>query len=120
MTHIKQQIGHRGEELATAYLIRTGHTIVARNVRYKCGEIDIITRKNSTIHYIEVKTRTSENFGTPVEAVNAKKRQRMQNALQCHQRTQGYYGRSEYQVDIIAIMLNHDHKLTHLTYYKNV
>ena len=58
-----------GEDIATKYLKKKGYKIVERNFRKGYGEIDIIDTKLNTLVFIEVKTRTSDRFGTPAEAI---------------------------------------------------
>lgn len=66
--------GKYGEELACKYLIDRGYEIIARNFRYsRYGEIDIIAYKDKVISFVEVKYRTSEFFGTPLEAITKDK-----------------------------------------------
>src|SRR5437764_13510844 len=69
------RLGARGEKLACAFLRRKDYTIHYRNFRARHGgEIDIVCRDRDTLVFVEVKTRTREDFGRPVEAVNAAKR----------------------------------------------
>ena len=73
--HIK--LGRRGEAIAARYLRRHGHRILYKNFRApEGGEVDIVSRdkKHSELVFVEVKTRTSEDFGDPSEAVDQKKR----------------------------------------------
>jgi putative endonuclease len=65
--------GSLGEEMAVKYLQDKGYAILHRNWRHKNWEIDIIATKNSTIHFIEVKTRRTTTFGYPEEDVSKKK-----------------------------------------------
>ena len=66
--------GVRGEKLACRYLRRNGYKILFRNFRgHTGGEIDIVCRDNDTLVFVEVKTRTREDFGRPLEAVNRQK-----------------------------------------------
>lgn len=65
--------GSWGEERAAAYLKEQGYAIRERNYRGKTGEIDIIAEKDGTLHFIEVKTRTSEEMGEPLEAIDRRK-----------------------------------------------
>lgn len=65
--------GIEGESVAVDFLKANGYKILERNFTTKCGEIDIIARKKSSIVFVEVKTRTSDNFGTPSEAVDRRK-----------------------------------------------
>lgn len=62
-------IGKLGEDLAVGYLKHLGYKIIERNFRIRGGEIDIIAKDSDTLVYIEVKTRSSHNFGLPEESV---------------------------------------------------
>jgi putative endonuclease len=74
----KRGFGSIGENIATDYLEKNGFTILDRNYRSgRYGEIDIIASENEYICFIEVKTRTSSLFGTPIEAVGYEKRQKI-------------------------------------------
>lgn len=76
----RHQTGQHGEQLAAAYLLKNGYTIIETNYRTRWGEIDIITRVGSTIHFFEVKTRYSTRHGHPFEAVSQRKRLKIQRA----------------------------------------
>lgn len=76
------RIGSIGEELATKYIKDKGYNILDRNYRTKLGELDIIAKKENIIVFIEVKTRTSNVYGIPSEAVNYKKQQTIQKLAQ--------------------------------------
>jgi putative endonuclease len=72
------QLGVRGEKLAAHYLRRQGFKILYRNFRGRTGgEIDLVCRDRDTLVFVEVKTRTREDFGRPLEAVNRKKEHRI-------------------------------------------
>ncbi len=66
----------RGEDLAYDYLCRLGYRIVARNYRAKAskGEIDLVGWDGDHLAFVEVKTRASEDYGTPDSAVGVQKR----------------------------------------------
>jgi putative endonuclease len=82
MTEERLSLGRWGEEEAARYLQRLGMKIVKRNLRTPVGEIDIIARQGKTLVFIEVKTRRSDAFGTPQEAVGpTKQRQIIRTAL---------------------------------------
>jgi putative endonuclease len=59
------ELGKKGEELAVAQLLKTGYEILVRNYVFKKGEIDIVARKGATIIIVEVKTRSTPDFGDP-------------------------------------------------------
>ena len=67
------ELGRVGEDLAARYLEDRGWRIVARNVRYREGEIDIVAARAGLLACVEVKTRRSRAFGTPAEAVTWRK-----------------------------------------------
>lgn len=71
-----QDEGKRGEDLAVEFLKKKGFKVIDRNFRIRGGEIDIVAINPSTssgqktLVFIEVKTRSSLNFGSPLEAIN--------------------------------------------------
>ncbi|WP_417909775.1 YraN family protein [Candidatus Electronema sp. PJ] len=69
--------GRNGEEAAVRFLAAQGYVILARNCRLPSGEIDIIARDGDCLVFVEVKTRRSQQFGSPFEAVNSRKQQRL-------------------------------------------
>ncbi len=69
-----------GEDAAASYLKKNKYNILKRNYRNKMGEIDIIAQKGDELVFVEVKTRSSSQFGTPAQAVTYYKKQRMVNA----------------------------------------
>lgn len=71
------ELGAEGERLAERFLRRRGYRILARNYRCSRGEIDLIARDGATIVFVEVKGKSSEEFGSPLEAVTARKRKRL-------------------------------------------
>ncbi|OPZ68469.1 MAG: hypothetical protein BWY81_00829 [Firmicutes bacterium ADurb.Bin467] len=78
----RHEIGSWAESAACQHLKANGWTIVDRNVRLGCGEIDIVARRQDVTAFVEVKSRSSDRFGTPAEAVtNAKKRRILDAAI---------------------------------------
>ena len=75
-------IGKIGEDIASKYLEAKGYKIKKRNYRTFLGEIDIICEYKGNLIFVEVKTRRSDKFGYPEEAINlAKQRKIIKNAL---------------------------------------
>jgi len=100
-----QQTGKYGEVLAKEYLEQLGHSIIATNFRYKkLGEIDIITKKDKRLHFIEVKTRKNDNYGFPYEAVDKKKLSKIIKVAAVF-RDQYNLVSLDYQFDIVSITL---------------
>jgi putative endonuclease len=72
------RLGIRGENLACQFLKKRGYKILYRNFKGRTGgEIDVVCRHRDTLVFVEVKTRTRQDFGRPVEAVNREKQNRI-------------------------------------------
>ena len=67
------ELGKFGEELAVDFLKNSGYTILETNWTFQKAEVDIIAQKEDTLAIIEVKTRSSIEFGLPQDFVNSKK-----------------------------------------------
>jgi putative endonuclease len=67
------ELGKLGEKLAVDFLQKDGYTILETNWTFQKAEIDIIAQKENTLAIIEVKTRSSIEFGLPQDFVNSKK-----------------------------------------------
>ena len=74
------ETGRQGEELAVEWLLAQGFAILHRNWKYSYFELDVIASKDSILHFIELKARTTDTFGYPEEGVTAKKLERLMNA----------------------------------------
>jgi putative endonuclease len=77
MTHARQQLGLRGEELACAALTERGYAILERRYRTRSGELDVIAQHGAYLVFVEVKARHDRTFGEPEEAVTMLKQQKM-------------------------------------------
>lgn len=73
----KQILGREGEQIAERYLVEKGYRLVERNYRCPVGEMDLIALDRRVIVFIEVKTRTDDRFGVPLESVHPRKQQKM-------------------------------------------
>jgi putative endonuclease len=98
-----QQTGKQGEALAGSYLLKQGYTLIEKNWRHSRWEVDIIAEKNNVLHFIEVKTRRSKNFGLPEEKVGNKKIQNLVNAAEEYLYQNPQWKRIQF--DILAILL---------------
>lgn len=66
---IPNPLARKGEEEAVSYLRKLGYKIIDRNFRARNTEIDIVAIHDNTLVFIEVKTRTTNKFGTPLEQI---------------------------------------------------
>ena len=74
----RRVLGLTGEHVAERELVRRGYEVVARNVRTRFGEIDLIVRKSGTYLFVEVKTRRAGSFVAAAEAVDHRKAARLE------------------------------------------
>lgn len=79
MNHI--ELGRYGENVAANYLVDHGYDVIERNVRYRFGEVDIIAKKEDGLIVVEVKTRRTQTYGMPCEAVHWKKKQHIRHVV---------------------------------------
>lgn len=78
MEKYKNFVGKLGEDRARKYLIQNGYKILESNYFCRFGEIDIIAMDKNCLVFIEVKTRTSDKYGNPENAVNYWKKKHME------------------------------------------
>ncbi len=76
----RKALGNAAERAAAAFLKAHGYAVLARNFSTQAGEIDIIAADGDTLCFVEVKSRTSEDFAPPHSAVDRQKQTRMRKA----------------------------------------
>ena len=69
--------GRAGEDVAWDHLRRAGYTLVARNLRNRFGEIDLIVERHGALVFVEVRGRSGTRFGTPLESVDPRKQRQL-------------------------------------------
>jgi putative endonuclease len=77
MSKKRLSLGRRGEELACKYLQKAGYKILELNYRGRLGEIDLVAEDGDCLVFVEVKTRSSLDFGHPFESINSRKQQQL-------------------------------------------
>ncbi|MCS7010380.1 MAG: YraN family protein [Anaerolineales bacterium] len=102
MNKRRQALGRWGEEIATRYLEGRGYAILARNLRTAHGELDIVASKEGMLVFVEVKARSSVDYGFPEEAVSLRKQAHLLAAAEAYL-AQHPDSPETWQFDIIAI-----------------
>ena len=97
------QKGKDAEDLATTFLIENQYQILERNFRFKRGEIDIICQKNNLMIFVEVKSRKSDFFGFPEEAVSHSKANLIKVTAEEYMIQKNWH--QDIRIDIISITL---------------
>lgn len=110
MNTFKLELGRKGEDAALDFLKKEGYKIIKRNYKNKLGEIDIIAKDNTTLCFIEVKTRTSLSFGFPEEAINLHKRRQLNKVALSYLKQYNLFN-IPVRFDIISVILNDPEKI---------
>ena len=111
-------IGRKGEEIAKEYLEKKGYKIIERNYKTKYAEIDLVARRKNELVFVEVRTKTGEDLGSPEETINKKKLKKLLgNAVAYVARTKW---KNSYRIDAICIVLKKDSSVEHLNHYENI
>ena len=107
------ELGKKGEELAVDFLLKNGYEIKERNYCFDKAEVDIIAQKGDILAIIEVKTRSTADFGNPQDFVKPKQIQRLVKAVDEYVTVNGLD--VDVRFDIIAIIkASKDFKIEHL------
>jgi putative endonuclease len=105
--------GDKGEELASAYLEKNGYTIIERNWKFSRFELDLIAENATHLVFVEVKTRYSNVYGEPWEAVNKTKRNKICMSGDAYIRQK--LSEKEPRFDIVSILqMNGGTQILHL------
>lgn len=107
MTRSRQALGLLGERIAARWLRRQGWEIVAHRFRSGRRDIDLIVRREALVAFVEVKARRGEAFGSPVEAVDARKRRELSRSAQVWVDRNGASGLA-YRFDVVGVLLEGD------------
>jgi len=100
MAYFKKETGNLGESLAERFLQKSGYKILAKNLKLPLGEIDVLARRKSVIVVVEVKTKSSHEFGEGYEMVNSFKKHKL---IQLAKSLQIKYPRQTIRIDIISV-----------------
>ncbi len=99
-----QALGAYGELLAARFLTRQGLVLLDHNWRCREGEIDLVLRDARTLVMCEVKTRTSNDYGTPHEAIDSRKVDRMRRLASCWLRAHSAHP-DDIRLDLVAVIV---------------
>ena len=107
------ELGKKGEQIAVDFLSKNGYEIRDTNWRYQKAEVDIIAQKGEILAVVEVKTRSSTDFGNPQDFVNPKKIKLLVSAIDEYVTSKDLD--VEVRFDIIAVVKeNNDYKIEHI------
>ena len=129
----KQIVGALGEEIASKYLKNMGFSIVERNYRKKCGEIDIIALKAKTLHFVEVKSVSCEmitkstpnvshetDFYRPEDNIHSSKLKRLARTIEIYLSEKFGNSISFWQFDAITVRIYMETKQAKVKFLENI
>ena len=115
----KRELGQYGENLAAQFLQQRGFEIIEKNFHTRWGEIDVIARRGRSLHFVEVKTRSSNARGEPEEAINYFKQQRLLGAAKMYLQAR-QVDLPNYQIDSVAIIIGGENQEPIIRYCENI
>lgn len=116
---ISNPIAIKGEDLAAKFLKEKGYKIIERNFRKGYGEIDIIAIQGRTLVFVEVKTRTSNQFGTPLEQISFFKLKSLIKTAQFYKLLNPKLPES-LRIDAISVLLDYSNNPVNIEHIENI
>lgn len=107
MKSLNKSFGQKGEEAAAALLKKRGYKILETNFRAPRGEIDIIAEQGGILVFMEVKARSGTRFGSPFDAVDARKQKKIIGAAEAYLAMRKITGKI-IRFDVAAVDLDRD------------
>lgn len=114
----RRDTGILGEKLARDFLKKQGYRILETNYRCPIGEIDIVAKHKDSLVFIEVRTKTSLEFGSPEESITPAKKERMRDTALHYQQTHDNLPLS-WRIDVVAVELNRNGELSRIELIEN-
>jgi len=114
----RRDTGILGEKLAKDFLKKRGYHILETNYRCPEGEIDIVAKHKDSLAFIEVRTKTSQEFGSPEESITPVKRERMRATASHYRQTHDNLP-TLWRIDVVAVELNQSGKLSRIELIEN-
>lgn len=107
-----REFGSKGENLACEYLKNNGYEILERNKHFsKLCEVDIVAKYKNKVIFVEVKTRKSDSFGSPFEAITKAKYNNIKTGVLSYLQENKV---KDFQIDAIGIILEPDIQIRHI------
>ena len=129
-TSERQKIGEVGEKIACMFLVKHNFKVIERNYTKKCGEIDIIAKKDNKLYFIEVKTVTHETLNNvscvtsnqinPEENIHPAKLKRFFRTVELYLNFNDVSQETLFQVDAIIVFLDQKNKKAKIKVIENI
>lgn len=121
MKQFNRQKGGEGEEIAAKYLRKRGYQILEQNYSVKFGEIDLVVSQNNILIFVEVKLKTTDDFGTPEEMIGKAKLSQVERMAQLYlmQNPQIEEMFDSFRIDAVCIV-GSKNNVERIKHYENV
>jgi len=114
-----KEFGSAGEQHAATYLLGKGYQILETNASSRWGEIDLICKKAGKYIFVEVKSRTSDQYGKPFEAVTYSKIRHLVRSMKYYILSNNLE-KMKFQLDVIGIIFTNSRGVMELKHYENL
>lgn len=115
----RKNFGDSAERVAALHLEQNGYRILARNVRTRAGELDLIAEDADGLAFVEVKARRGRNYGAPEEAITPRKQLQLVKLADAFIAEHQIYAERPWRIDVVAVELDHAGKLIRVDVIKN-
>lgn len=103
----KTELGRLAESAAEKYLVEQGYEVIERNYYCPFGEIDIIAREGGTLCFVEVRSKTTDDQGHPLESITRAKRRRLVSSVYYYLKARAVLS-DDIRIDVLAVTRNAD------------
>ncbi|HEY3402145.1 MAG TPA: YraN family protein [Ohtaekwangia sp.] len=107
----QNEIGQEGERLAAEFLVRKGFEIVLKNYRHRHAEIDLIVKRDDWLIFVEVKARSSMDYGQPEDFVGSQKISKIFEAAEEYIFATDWQGHVRF--DVVSVKLGNEPVIEH-------
>jgi putative endonuclease len=111
-------LGRQGEEAAAHYLEKNNYQVLCRNYSCRLGEIDIVANERDVIVFVEVRSRSSGDYGLPQESVTSRKKMKLRQLAWHYLKAVGKTS-AAFRFDVIAILFDGDGRVKKLEHIEN-
>ncbi len=101
----RKPLGDLGEQLALDYLKKQGYKLIETNYRCRSGEIDIVARQKRCLVFVEVRTKSTWDYGSPEESLTTIKQKHMKKCAYCYLQNLKKQP-VDWRIDLVAIELD--------------
>jgi len=106
MSNERIDLGKRGENISVEFLRKKGYKIIERNYRCSLGEIDVVARDKNILCFVEVKTRKTEQYGLPEEAIGWHKQKKLVKAALTYLKENKIH-KQDLRFDVVSVYPDH-------------